>query len=73
MGQRQELPRPPPRYPQACGPTVHHACNENMHLAGFCFLWTSSSWQTQRLPDALQGECLGPGCFEEPTHISLEA
>ncbi|KAM7148738.1 integrin alpha-X isoform 1-T1 [Molossus nigricans] len=40
----------------ACGPTVHHACKENMHLTGFCFLWVSPSWQAQRLPDALQ-EC----------------
>ncbi|XP_036166191.1 integrin alpha-X isoform X1 [Myotis myotis] len=45
----------PPRL-LACGPTVHHACNENMHLAGVCFLWASSSWPTQRLPDALK-EC----------------
>ncbi|XP_015415161.1 PREDICTED: integrin alpha-X [Myotis davidii] len=45
----------PPRL-LACGPTVHHACNENMHLAGVCFLWASSSWPTRRLPDALQ-EC----------------
>ncbi|XP_054570428.1 integrin alpha-X [Eptesicus fuscus] len=40
----------------ACGPTVHHACNENMHLNGFCFLWASPSWQARRLPADLQ-EC----------------
>ncbi|XP_027466481.2 integrin alpha-X-like isoform X2 [Zalophus californianus] len=40
----------------ACGPTVHHTCQENMYLTGFCFLLGSSSWQTQRLPAALQ-EC----------------
>ncbi|KAB0384207.1 hypothetical protein FD755_006124 [Muntiacus reevesi] len=25
----------------ACGPTVHHACQENMHLTGICFLLAS--------------------------------
>ncbi|XP_036316234.1 integrin alpha-X isoform X1 [Pipistrellus kuhlii] len=40
----------------ACGPTVHHACNKNMYLNGFCFLWAFSSWQAQRLPADLQ-EC----------------
>uniref|UniRef100_A0A8C0I2X1 Integrin subunit alpha X n=1 Tax=Balaenoptera musculus TaxID=9771 RepID=A0A8C0I2X1_BALMU len=40
----------------ACGPTVHHACRENMHLTGFCFLLASPSWQAQRIPAALQ-EC----------------
>nr|XP_012423777.1 PREDICTED: integrin alpha-X isoform X2 [Odobenus rosmarus divergens] len=40
----------------ACGPTVHHTCQENMYLTGFCFLLGSSSWQAQRLPAALQ-EC----------------
>ncbi|TEA38778.1 hypothetical protein DBR06_SOUSAS610140 [Sousa chinensis] len=40
----------------ACGPTVHHACRENMHLTGFCFLLVSPSWQAQRIPAALQ-EC----------------
>ncbi|XP_044928429.1 integrin alpha-X isoform X3 [Mustela putorius furo] len=40
----------------ACGPTVHHACRENVYLTGFCFLMGSSSWQAQRLPAALQ-EC----------------
>ncbi|KAK2506729.1 hypothetical protein MC885_017788 [Smutsia gigantea] len=40
----------------ACGPTVHHACRENMYLTGFCFLLASHFRQTQRLPAALQ-EC----------------
>ncbi|XP_058425516.1 integrin alpha-X-like isoform X1 [Diceros bicornis minor] len=40
----------------ACGPTVHHACRENVYLTGFCFLMASPSWQAQRLPAALQ-EC----------------
>ncbi|ELK16537.1 Integrin alpha-D [Pteropus alecto] len=40
----------------ACGPTVHHACRENMYLTGFCFLLSFPSWQAQRLPSALQ-EC----------------
>ena len=31
-----------------------------MHLTGFCFLLASPSWQAQRIPAALQGECLGP-------------
>uniref|UniRef100_A0A673UWB4 Integrin subunit alpha D n=3 Tax=Suricata suricatta TaxID=37032 RepID=A0A673UWB4_SURSU len=39
----------------ACGPTVHHTCNENIYLTGFCFLLVSPSWQPQRLPPALQG------------------
>ncbi|KAI5131979.1 Integrin Alpha-X [Manis pentadactyla] len=40
----------------ACGPTVHHACRENMYLTGFCFLLASHLQQAQRLPAALQ-EC----------------
>nr|XP_031543126.1 integrin alpha-X [Vicugna pacos] len=40
----------------ACGPTVHRACRENMHLTGFCFLLASPSWHAQRIPAALQ-EC----------------
>ncbi|XP_037360432.1 integrin alpha-X [Talpa occidentalis] len=40
----------------ACGPTVHHACSENMHLTGFCFQFSYPSWQAQRVPSALQ-EC----------------
>ncbi|XP_006148170.1 LOW QUALITY PROTEIN: integrin alpha-X [Tupaia chinensis] len=40
----------------ACGPTVHHACRENVHLTGLCFLLTSSFRWTQRFPAALQ-EC----------------
>nr|XP_020035185.1 integrin alpha-X isoform X1 [Castor canadensis] len=40
----------------ACGPTVHHACRENMHLTGFCFLLDSSFLQEQRFPVALR-EC----------------
>ncbi|XP_008046609.2 integrin alpha-X, partial [Carlito syrichta] len=40
----------------ACGPTVHHACRENMFLTGFCFLLGSTSRQIQRLPATLQ-EC----------------
>uniref|UniRef100_A0A8D2A4L7 VWFA domain-containing protein n=1 Tax=Sus scrofa TaxID=9823 RepID=A0A8D2A4L7_PIG len=40
----------------ACGPTVQHACQENMHLTGFCFLLVSQSQQAQRIPAALQ-EC----------------
>ncbi|XP_037670862.1 integrin alpha-X isoform X2 [Choloepus didactylus] len=40
----------------ACGPTVHQACRESMHLKGLCFLLTSPSQQAQRLPAALQ-EC----------------
>ncbi|XP_074202176.1 integrin alpha-X [Camelus bactrianus] len=40
----------------ACGPTMHRACRENMHLTGFCFLLVSPSWHAQRIPTALQ-EC----------------
>nr|XP_020749375.1 integrin alpha-D-like [Odocoileus virginianus texanus] len=40
----------------ACGPTVHHACQENMHLTGICFLLASPLRQVQRIPAALQ-EC----------------
>ncbi|XP_008591417.1 PREDICTED: integrin alpha-X [Galeopterus variegatus] len=40
----------------ACGPTVHHACRENMHLTGICFLLAASSRQVHRLPATLQ-EC----------------
>ncbi|XP_076997265.1 integrin alpha-X isoform X2 [Tamandua tetradactyla] len=39
----------------ACGPTVHQACRESMHLTGLCFLLTSPSQQARRLPAALQG------------------
>lgn len=49
-----------PLCPQACGPTVHHACRENMHLTGICFLLASPFQQVKRIPAALQGECLGP-------------
>lgn len=49
-----------PLCPQACGPTVHHACRENMHLTGICFLLASPFRQVKRIPAALQGECLGP-------------
>ncbi|XP_066131842.1 integrin alpha-X isoform X1 [Saccopteryx bilineata] len=45
----------PPRL-LACGPTVHHACKENMYLTGFCFLLAASSRPDQRLPATLQ-EC----------------
>uniref|UniRef100_A0A8D2JQ04 Integrin subunit alpha X n=1 Tax=Sciurus vulgaris TaxID=55149 RepID=A0A8D2JQ04_SCIVU len=40
----------------ACGPTVHHACRENMYLTGLCFLLVSPSRQGQRLPAAFP-EC----------------
>ncbi|KAG8513652.1 Integrin alpha-D, partial [Galemys pyrenaicus] len=40
----------------ACGPTVHRACGENMHLTGFCFQFNHFSWQARRVPSALQ-EC----------------
>ncbi|XP_044792216.2 integrin alpha-X isoform X2 [Bubalus bubalis] len=40
----------------ACGPTVHHACRENMHLTGICFLLASPFRQVKRIPAALQ-EC----------------
>ncbi|KAI4559663.1 hypothetical protein MJG53_018189 [Ovis ammon polii x Ovis aries] len=40
----------------ACGPTVHHACRENMHLTGICFLLASPFQQVKRIPAALQ-EC----------------
>lgn len=54
---------------QACGPTVHHACRENMYLSGFCFLLSFPSRRAQRLPSALQGECSGHQVCGEPTHI----
>ncbi|KAJ1067647.1 hypothetical protein K5549_010765 [Capra hircus] len=38
----------------ACGPTVHHACRENMHLTGICFLLASPFQQVKRIPAALQ-------------------
>nr|XP_051690911.1 integrin alpha-X isoform X1 [Oryctolagus cuniculus] len=40
----------------ACGPTVQHACRENMHLTGFCFLLDQTSQQPRMFPTALQ-EC----------------
>ncbi|XP_075784995.1 integrin alpha-D-like isoform X2 [Pelodiscus sinensis] len=40
----------------ACGPTVHRACGENMHLNGYCFLLDQSLRQLQRIPDTL-AEC----------------
>ncbi|XP_045140728.1 integrin alpha-X [Echinops telfairi] len=40
----------------ACGPTVHRACRENMHLNGLCFQLAASSQGAQRLPAVLQ-EC----------------
>uniref|UniRef100_K7GHG1 VWFA domain-containing protein n=1 Tax=Pelodiscus sinensis TaxID=13735 RepID=K7GHG1_PELSI len=45
----------------ACGPTVHRACGENMHLNGYCFLLDQSLQQLQRIPDT-QPEC--------PKHIT---
>lgn len=50
---------PPPLCPQACGPTVHQTCRENVYLTGFCFFLAPRAWQFQRLPSALQGECSG--------------
>ncbi|XP_039766644.1 integrin alpha-M isoform X2 [Ornithorhynchus anatinus] len=38
----------------ACGPTVHQACGENLHLNGFCFLLGSNLQLTRRIPPALQ-------------------
>ncbi|XP_075785009.1 integrin alpha-D-like isoform X2 [Pelodiscus sinensis] len=40
----------------ACGPTVHRACGENMHLNGYCFLLDQNLRQLQRIPDT-QPEC----------------
>jgi hypothetical protein len=43
--------------PQACGPTVHQICKENMYVNGFCFLFGSNLLQQpQRFPGALRGE-----------------
>ncbi|XP_075384586.1 integrin alpha-X-like [Tenrec ecaudatus] len=40
----------------ACGPTLHRACRENMHLNGLCFQLAASSQGAQRLP-AVLAEC----------------
>ncbi|XP_040828895.1 integrin alpha-X isoform X2 [Ochotona curzoniae] len=40
----------------ACGPTVQHACKENIHLTGLCFLLSHPFQLSQRLPAAMQ-EC----------------
>uniref|UniRef100_K7FSG9 VWFA domain-containing protein n=1 Tax=Pelodiscus sinensis TaxID=13735 RepID=K7FSG9_PELSI len=40
----------------ACGPTVHRACGENMHLNGYCFLLDQNLRQLRRIPDT-QPEC----------------
>ncbi|XP_004479487.2 LOW QUALITY PROTEIN: integrin alpha-X [Dasypus novemcinctus] len=40
----------------ACGPTLHQACRESMHLTGLCFLLTYPSSYPRRFPAALQ-EC----------------
>ncbi|CAO2583477.1 Integrin alpha-X [Lemmus lemmus] len=41
----------------ACGPTVHHACRENIYLTGLCFLLASSSPLQPRRFSAAQQEC----------------
>uniref|UniRef100_A0A452H068 VWFA domain-containing protein n=1 Tax=Gopherus agassizii TaxID=38772 RepID=A0A452H068_9SAUR len=42
--------------PQACGPTLHRACGENMYVSGYCFLLDQSLQQLQHIPDT-QPEC----------------
>uniref|UniRef100_A0A8C3SI60 VWFA domain-containing protein n=1 Tax=Chelydra serpentina TaxID=8475 RepID=A0A8C3SI60_CHESE len=51
--------------PQACGPTVHRACGENMYINGYCFLLDQSLRQLQRIPDSL------PECRKHVTDIAL--
>lgn len=40
---------------QACGPTVHRACGENMHVEGSCLLLGSQLQVVQRVPAAQPG------------------
>ncbi|XP_070269722.1 integrin alpha-D isoform X1 [Myotis yumanensis] len=40
----------------ACGPTMHRACGENMHVEGSCLLLDSQLQVVRRVPDA-QPEC----------------
>lgn len=54
--------------PQACGPTVHQACRQNMYLMGLCFLLASPGQGSKKLPDSLQGEYWAPSSFGEPTY-----
>ncbi|KAK2097938.1 hypothetical protein P7K49_023389 [Saguinus oedipus] len=54
-GREQGQPPSNPLCPQACGPTVHHACGRNMYLTGLCFL-VAPAHLTQRLPVSMQ-EC----------------
>uniref|UniRef100_A0A8C0IN98 VWFA domain-containing protein n=1 Tax=Chelonoidis abingdonii TaxID=106734 RepID=A0A8C0IN98_CHEAB len=42
--------------PQACGPTLHRACGENMYVNGYCFLLDQNLRQLQHIPDT-QPEC----------------
>ena len=41
--------------PQACGPTVHKACGENMYLKGTCLLLSSHLQIIRTVPAALPG------------------
>lgn len=54
-----DSPSTSPLCPQACGPTVQHACKENIHLTGLCFLLSHPFQLSQRLPAAMQGKCWG--------------
>uniref|UniRef100_K7FB32 VWFA domain-containing protein n=1 Tax=Pelodiscus sinensis TaxID=13735 RepID=K7FB32_PELSI len=49
----------------ACGPTVHRACGENMHLNGYCFLLDQNLRQLRRIPDTQ------PECPKRATDIAL--
>uniref|UniRef100_A0A8C4VS36 VWFA domain-containing protein n=1 Tax=Gopherus evgoodei TaxID=1825980 RepID=A0A8C4VS36_9SAUR len=48
---------------QACGPTVHQTCGENMYVKGYCFLLDQNLQQLQHIPDSL------PECPKHPTDI----
>uniref|UniRef100_A0A8C4VQ21 VWFA domain-containing protein n=1 Tax=Gopherus evgoodei TaxID=1825980 RepID=A0A8C4VQ21_9SAUR len=64
MGSTQESPVTPClSCAQACGPTVHQTCGENMYVKGYCFLLDQNLQQLQHIPDSL------PECPKHPTDI----
>uniref|UniRef100_A0A8C4VQC8 VWFA domain-containing protein n=1 Tax=Gopherus evgoodei TaxID=1825980 RepID=A0A8C4VQC8_9SAUR len=64
LGSTQESPVTPClSCAQACGPTVHQTCGENMYVKGYCFLLDQNLQQLQHIPDSL------PECPKHPTDI----
>uniref|UniRef100_A0A452GZY7 VWFA domain-containing protein n=1 Tax=Gopherus agassizii TaxID=38772 RepID=A0A452GZY7_9SAUR len=64
LGSTQESPVTPClSCAQACGPTVHQTCGENMYVKGYCFLLDQNLQQLQHIPNSL------PECPKHPTDI----